>query len=259
MPKEMMENSQHTHPCCNCGEPVPNGSGTLCPRCRGGVRVERTESGKMPIYIPPVNTAPCKSCGKDDSVREFGLMCEKRQCESHFTIGVKALQEHLTKAQEQDKAHICRIHEENDRIFERNKIAQAEHNKAHWEQVRAHQAEIDANNRAQMNERGRLAEDRLTRSQAHNDESTRKDQLHRLYTAWLAGEWAKPGFDASQGSVLRDAMTFARSAQAYFEKETLPVVTLTVPPMAPELEARRDAITAEIDKIAALKKETTNG
>jgi hypothetical protein len=189
-------------------------------------------------------TQPCKSCGKDNSVRSFGLMCEACQRTTKFSVDGKQLTAHIEEQQRRADAHIKRMEKENEFQVARQKAANEEY-KA-WlkeydtERVRAAHAREDA-----------WREEAERRSEAR----VAKDQLHRLYTAWLACEWAKPGFDASQGGVLRDAMTFARSAQEFFEKENRPMLTLSAP-VDPGVESRRDAITAEIEKIAALKTET---
>lgn len=158
--------------------------------CRRGHKYpSRDALRNQPDYTTTSNaTQPCKSCGKDNAVREFGLMCEDCQRESKFTVSGKQLTEHLIKAQEQDMAQRDRLKAENDRAFERNAAAQKAHQEEHWRLIREHQAEIDKQNIEQMNERERLADERMIRSNEFADKRTRDDQLHRIYTMLLGKE-----------------------------------------------------------------------
>ena len=194
---------------------------------------------------PSIYTQPCKSCGKDNAVREFGLMCESCQRETKFTVSGKALTEHLAKAREQDQAHTSEIHKENERIFERNQLAQAEHDKRHWVQVRLHQAEVDAHGEMVMNEREKLADARLARANEANDERARRDQLQRLYVAYMSNLLRVHESRESDPSDLVYALESARKAQKFFEREYPPMRTLTVPKLSYVYEEPLTKLTEE--------------
>lgn len=135
---------------------------------------------------------PCKSCGKDDAVREFGLMCEDCQRESKFTVSGKSLHEHLMKAQEQDAANLERLKAENERNLAAHKQQAMEHRE--WCERRD----------AEMNT---LAVDRMKR-----------DQLHRLYTTLFNYNLETSNRHAAP-SHCEEALRQARRAQEFFEKE----------------------------------------
>ena len=199
-----------------------------CPVCGAkGVQRERRPNGDdkcslghtypsvlaLPHKLPqPVYTSdkrqPCKCCGKDSSVRDFGLMCESCQRQSKSTINAEQLVTNLQKAADQDKEHVSNIRDENERIFERNRQAQAESNKRHWELVRAHQAEQDKATAARDKVLGDLQDARL-----------HKDQLHRLYTAYLSNLLRHHDSRESDILDLSYALESARMSQEYFEKE----------------------------------------
>lgn len=155
-------------------------------------------------------TQPCKSCGRDNAVREFGLMCESCQRESKFTIGSAELQRHLTKAQEQDLRQAERLQAENERSRAAWKKDQEENQARH----RAFVQEEQARNNELSDERAlRIHE----LDKAVMLERTRKDQLHRLYSMLLQQALANNYIAAP--TYCETAMNEAKRAQAYFEEK----------------------------------------
>ena len=134
---------------------------------------------------------PCKSCGLEDSVRDFGLMCESCQRESKFTVSGKELTAHLQEQQRMSDADFARRERENEEFSKRQTETQA-----------AYLVELDRR------------QERVNKLSA---ERLKKDELHRLYTLFLR--------QRLQGSAVagrlehEDALDQARRAQAYFDGE----------------------------------------
>lgn len=201
------ELAKYAHPeapygwCPVCGEKGvmrerrPNGDDM----CRGGHKYpSRDALRNQPDYTTHTSNAtqPCKSCGKDNAVREFGLMCEDCQRESKFTVSGKQLTEHLIKAQEQDLKQAERLQAENERSRAAWKKDQEENQAKHREFIQEEQL----------------------RNNHLSDERARKDQLHRLYTMCLRQALGTNYMAAP--TYCETALAEARRAQQYFEKET---------------------------------------
>ncbi len=153
--------------------------------------------GKIPITdaLPPPESRkklqPCKSCGRDDEVTDFGLMCESCQRESKFTVSGKVLTEHIRQQDDKAKQHIAEIKAEHLRHEEVQKAMQIKH----WETVRKHQVEIEKRHAV----------------------SIRKDELQRLYVMFLSKIMGDSSYTAGPLSH-EEALEQAYMAQEYFNK-----------------------------------------
>lgn len=157
---------------------------------------DRSHEGDLPAPNDPITSAPCKSCGRENAVRDYGLMCEACQRVTKFSVSATELRRHLEEQKANLDADFARRVKENEEHLDRQRVIQVEH-----------RAWASASERERSKEAEAWSMDRL-----------RNDQLHRLYAMFLGRALEYQETYTSDLSDCRSAHKQARMAQSLFEE-----------------------------------------